>query len=70
MGMIPIPIERVDGRIEVVRCKDCKYFELDHFENYGGVAIIMAHEICNRWGNGCRTDSNGYCHLGEKKEER
>lgn len=67
MGMIPIPIERVDGRIEVVRCRDCKYFELDHWVNVNGQPLIVAHEICNRWGDGRKTGSNGYCHLGEKK---
>ena len=69
MPMIPIPIERKDGLVKVVRCKDCKFFELDHFERYGDMALIVAHEICTKWGGGCKSDSNGYCHLGERKTD-
>jgi len=50
----------------VVRCEDCKHFDLDHFENVRGIPLIVAHEICNRWGNGCKTDSNGFCFLGDR----
>lgn len=32
---------------EVVRCKDCKYFETDFFANVNGVPLIVGHEICN-----------------------
>ena len=37
--------------VEIVRCKDCKYFELDHFEKVEAfpVPIIVAHEICMKW---------------------
>lgn len=55
---------KVNG--ELVRCKDCKYFDLDHFENVRGLPLIVAHEICNRWGNGCKTDTNGFCFMGER----
>lgn len=54
--------------VEVVRCEDCEYFDLDHFENFRGIPLIVAHEICNRWGNGCKTDMHGFCFMGEKKE--
>ena len=43
----------------LVLCKDCKYFE------HGEIA-----EICNRWGLGCVTDSNGWCFLAETTEEQ
>lgn len=54
--------------VEVVRCKDCKHFELDKFENVNGIRLLVAHEICNFWGNGCKTYVNGYCFSGVKKE--
>lgn len=63
--MIPIPIERKDGLVKVVRCKDCKYFELNHWEGI----IITAHEICNKWADGCKTNKDGYCFLGERKTD-
>lgn len=49
--------------VEVVRCKDCKYFELNHWDGI----IITAHEICNKWADGCKTNKDGYCFLGERK---
>lgn len=51
--------------VEVVRCKDCKYFELNHWEGI----IITAHEICNKWADGCKTNKGGYCFLGERKTD-
>ena len=53
---------------ELVLCKRCKYFELDHFDNVNGIPLITAHEICTRWGEGCKTDSNGFCFMGERDE--
>lgn len=52
----------------IVRCKDCKHFEYDHVENVNGIPLIVAHEICMRWGDGVKTSENGYCFLAERKE--
>ena len=54
---------------EIIRCKDCKHFEYDHIENVNGIPLIVAHEICMRWGEGSKTSENGYCFLAERKEE-
>lgn len=51
--------------VEVVRCKDCKHFELNHWDGI----IITAHEICNKWADGCKTNKDGYCFLGERKTD-
>lgn len=64
-----------DGQIHaqrmglLIRCKDCKHFETDHFENVNGIPLIVAHEICVRWGDGCKTSPDGYCFMAERKEE-
>lgn len=50
-------------------CKDCKYFEYDHFENMGGIPLITAHKVCKRHGLICKTNEDGYCHLWEHKAE-
>ena len=57
--------------VEIVRCKDCKYFELDHFEKVEGfpVPIIVAHEICMKWSDGCRTSKDGWCFMGERRTD-
>lgn len=59
--------ERKD-MVEVIRCKDCKYFEYDHVEKLDGIPLIVAHEICTRWSDGVKTSENGYCFLGERGE--
>lgn len=52
-------------------CKDCKYFEYDSVAKVDGIQIplIVAHEICSKWGDGCKTREDGYCFLFEPKEE-
>ena len=53
-----------------VLCKDCKYFEYDSVAKVDDIPLIVAHEICKRWGDGCKTDENGWCFLAEKREEQ
>ena len=53
----------------IVRCEECKFFELNHFDNLDGVPIITAHEICTKWGSGCKTDRNGYCFMAERRAD-
>ena len=53
----------------LIRCKECKYFEYDSVAKVDGVPLIVAHEICNRWGEGCKTNENGFCFLAESKGE-
>ncbi len=49
-------------------CKDCKYFEYDSVARVDGIPLIVAHEICNKWGDGCKTKEDGYCFLFEPQE--
>lgn len=52
---------------KIGRCKDCKYFEYDTVAKVNGIKLIVAHEICKRWGDGCKTKEDGYCFLFEPK---
>lgn len=56
---------------KIGHCKDCKYFEYDSVAKVDGIPLIVAHEICSRWGDGCKTKEGGYCFLFEpqKSEE-
>lgn len=67
-----ISIQSTVDAVPIVRCKDCKYFEYDHMEDVEGypIPLILAHEICTKWGNGCKTSENGYCFMGERKESK
>lgn len=49
-------------------CKECKYFEYDSVAKVDGIPLIVAHEICNKWGDGCKTKEDGYCFLFEPQE--
>ena len=64
--------DRVTSNIEqepkMGHCKDCKHFEYDSVARVDGVPLIIAHEICNRWGDGCKTREDGYCFLFEPQE--
>ena len=52
----------------VVRCKDCKHFHLNYFEEVNGVNIIVAHEICDFWAGGCRTTQDTFCSKGARMD--
>jgi len=49
-------------------CKDCKFFEYDSVAKVNGIPLIVAHEICKRWGDGCKAREDGYCFLFEPQE--
>ena len=53
---------------KIGHCKDCKYFEYDSVAKVDGIPLIVAHEICSKWGDGCKTKEDGYCFLFEPKE--
>lgn len=45
----------IEGDYEIVRkfmglCKNCKYFEYDSVAKVDGIPLIVAHEICSKWG--------------------
>lgn len=54
-------------KLEIGCCKDCKYFEYDSVAKVDGIPLIVAHEICKRWGDGCKSKEDGYCFLFEPK---
>jgi len=60
-------VERLPA-IEIGRCGKCKYFEADYVSKVDGVPLIVAHEICRKWGDGCKTRENGWCYLFEGLE--
>ena len=53
--------------VEVIRCKDCKYFNLNKWGKVNDIPLIVAHEICDFWGNGCKTDKDAYCSFVERR---
>lgn len=51
------------------RCKDCQYFQHDSIAIVDGIPLIVAHEICTTWGDGCKTREDGYCFMYTPKVE-
>lgn len=52
---------------EVIRCKECKYFNLNKWGKVNDIPLIVAHEICDFWGEGCKTDKDAYCSFAERR---
>ena len=52
----------------IIRCKDCKHFEYDHPYIIQGIPVL-GHEVCNAWGDGCKTNENGYCFMAERRTD-
>ena len=52
----------------IIRCKNCKFFEYDVVRTVNDIPLIVGHEMCSRWGDGCKTREDGYCFLAELKE--
>jgi len=46
-------------------CKNCIHFEKESWAECDGVPIIVAHNICKKWGRGCVTREDGYCFMYE-----
>ena len=65
---LTMAIKALEQESKTGHCKDCKYFECDSVAKVDGVPLIVAHEICSRWGDGCKTKEDGYCFLYEPQE--
>lgn len=58
-----------EGRPDIY-CKDCKFFKVqDWWFEDGAIKVLGANNVptCTKWGNGCKTNPDGYCHLAERK---
>ena len=56
---------------DLVRCKDCIYFHLHkvcYFDD-SPVPPLIGNHVCDKWGQGCKTDPDGFCFMGERKEK-
>ena len=53
---------------DIVQCKDCKHFYLDKPYVIQGVPVL-GHEVCDAWGDGCKTSQDGYCFLAERRTD-
>jgi len=63
---VPLPITSVfisgDKLPEIVRCRDCKRFELDHSDH-----DYRSGWLCHRW-NTDMVEPDGYCSWGERRD--
>lgn len=53
---------------ELVICRDCKYYAEDVFLQTGAISFIAGHHMCSKWGHGCQTEPDGFCHMGERND--
>lgn len=57
---------------EIVRCKDCKHFHENVWGDEIGhpdTPIILGHEMCDFWGNGCKTLADAFCSFADMRGE-
>lgn len=54
--------------VPVVRCKDCKHFHYDMPYVIQGIPVL-GHKVCDFWGDGCKTDENGFCSYAERRTD-
>ena len=54
--------------VPVVRCKDCKHFHYDMPYVIQGIPVL-GHEVCDFWGDGCKTSENGFCSYAERRAD-
>lgn len=66
---LDMAIKTLEQEPKTGHCKDCKYFEYDSVAKVDGIPLIVAHEICKRWSDGCKTSEDGYCFLFEPKTQ-
>lgn len=52
---------------EIIRCKDCEHFHYDMPYVIQGIPVI-GHEVCDFWGDGCKTAEDGFCSWAERRE--
>ena len=64
---LKMAIKSLEQEPKTGHCKDCKYFEYNRMAKVDGIPLIIAHEICNKWGDGCQSKEDGYCFLFEPK---
>ena len=68
-GHKPIALKDVPfAQPEIIRCKDCGLFHYDTPYVIQGVPVL-GHEMCDFWGDGCKTSENGYCSFAERRED-
>ena len=52
----------------LIRCKDCKHFHYDMPYVIQGIPVL-GHEVCDFWGDGCKTNENGFCSYAERRTD-
>ena len=62
-------IERLpSAQPEIIRCKECKHFHYDMPYVIQGIPVL-GHEVCDFWGDGCKTSENGFCSYAERRTD-
>lgn len=66
---LPVSVVGQDrGTPDITHCSECYFYREDAWKEVDGVPVIVAHNVCVRWGDGCVTDPDGYCHMARKQD--
>ena len=62
-----VTIPPKEPKEEIVRCRDCEYFEQDYTDG-----VMFDETVCWAWDNGhdypSYTNPDGFCYLGKRRE--
>lgn len=61
-------LEDLPSAQEIIRCKDCIHFHYDFPYVIQGIPVFV-HEICDFWGDGCKTSENEFCSHAERRSD-
>lgn len=55
------------GTPDILHCSECYFYREDAWQEVNGVPVITGHNLCIRWGNGCVTKPEGFCHMARRE---
>lgn len=57
---------------EIIRCGDCTHYHEDVWGDEIGhddIPLILAHQMCDFWGRGCKTKEDAFCSFAERRTD-
>lgn len=65
---LPVSVVGQEKTSDITHCSECYFYREDAWKEVDGVPVIVAHHVCVRWGDGCVTDPDGYCHMARGQD--
>ena len=50
--------------------KNGEGIKFERIRRITGYLVGTGHEVCDKWGDGCKTSENGFCFMAERRGEQ